>query len=231
MEAAAHNMASFTISARLQQRSDTKANWQSRNPILLVGEIGIEIDTGKLKVGNGVTPWNSLAYIGITTEYLEENYLPKTNPTIIGSISFGNSNTKISRDSISPAGNNIGVTGIMLTHYNSDEGGLLINEDGAYLWNSTDSGSALKIIDEDNWSGATNKKDATFSQGLLLNLDSSGNLKIKGKLYETNGENPAGTSSSQILNQYSGGYVKIWVGITSQYNSATKDSNTIYFVY
>ena len=225
-------MASFTISARLQQKTDTKANWQSRNPVLLVGEIGIEIDTGKLKVGNGVTPWNSLSYIGITTEYLEENYLLKNSPTVTGSISLENSSTKITRGSTSPAGNSIGVTGLMLTHYNGDEGGLLINEDGAYLWNSTDSGSAFKILDEDNWSGATKKKDATFSQGLLLNLDSSGNLKIKGRLYETNGGTLVGSNASQILNQYSSGYVKIWVGTTSQYNAVTsKDSNTLYFVY
>ena len=225
-------MANFTISARLQQKTDTKANWQSRNPVLLVGEIGIEIDTGKLKVGNGVTPWNSLSYIGITTEYLEENYLLKNSPTVTGSISLENSSTKITRGSTSPAGNSIGVTGLMLTHYNGDEGGLFINEDGAYLWNSTDSGSALKILDEDNWSGATNKMDATFSQGLLLNLDSSGNLKIKGRLYETNGGTLVGTNASQILNQYSSGYVKIWVGTTSQYNAVTsKDSSTLYFVY
>lgn len=38
----------------------------------------------------------------------------------------------------------------MLTHLNSgDEGGLLINEDGAYLWNSTDSSSLLRGMDED----------------------------------------------------------------------------------
>lgn len=114
-------------------------------------------------------------------------YLTKVNPAMTGQMSIGDSNTKLQKSSVTPVGNNIGVTGAMLTHYSSDEGGLLVNEDGAYLWNSTDSGSALKIIDEDNWSGATLKKDATFTTGLLFNFDSEGNLKIKGNVYKNNG--------------------------------------------
>jgi hypothetical protein len=71
-------MSTFTIKAKQQQRIDTAANWVTKNPVLLVGELGIESDTGKIKVGNGVAVWNSLAYIGITTEYLEANYVKKT---------------------------------------------------------------------------------------------------------------------------------------------------------
>lgn len=71
-------MSTFTIRAKQQQRIDTAANWVTKNPVLLVGELGIESDTGKIKAGNGVAVWNSLAYIGVTTEYLEANYVKKT---------------------------------------------------------------------------------------------------------------------------------------------------------
>ena len=37
--------------------------WASANPILQDGEPGFELDTGKLKIGNGTTPWNDLNYI------------------------------------------------------------------------------------------------------------------------------------------------------------------------
>lgn len=47
---------------RFQLRRDTAENWSSVNPILADGEQGYEKDTGKLKVGNGTTPWNSLQY-------------------------------------------------------------------------------------------------------------------------------------------------------------------------
>lgn len=47
---------------KIQLRHDTAANWTSVNPVLLEGEVGIETDTKKQKIGNGLTPWNNLAY-------------------------------------------------------------------------------------------------------------------------------------------------------------------------
>ena len=47
----------------LQLRRDTAANWTSNNPTLAVGEVGVETDTSKLKVGDGSTVWTSLDYI------------------------------------------------------------------------------------------------------------------------------------------------------------------------
>lgn len=47
---------------RIQLRRDTAANWTAANPTLLVGEAGVETDTGKLKIGNGSSPWSALAY-------------------------------------------------------------------------------------------------------------------------------------------------------------------------
>ena len=51
-----------TVSARMAQRYDTAANWTAANPTLLAGEIGVESDTSKIKIGTGSTAWNSLAY-------------------------------------------------------------------------------------------------------------------------------------------------------------------------
>ncbi len=50
---------------RLQLRRDTSAAWIAANPILASGELGIETDTNKFKLGNGNTPWSALAYGGI----------------------------------------------------------------------------------------------------------------------------------------------------------------------
>lgn len=47
---------------KIQLRHDTASNWSSVNPTLLEGEIGIETDTGKSKIGDGSTAWNSLSY-------------------------------------------------------------------------------------------------------------------------------------------------------------------------
>jgi hypothetical protein len=53
---------SITLSALMKQRYDTAANWTGQNPTLLAGEIGIESDTNKWKVGTGVASWTSLSY-------------------------------------------------------------------------------------------------------------------------------------------------------------------------
>ena len=50
------------MTARMQQRRDTAANWTSNNPTLAAGEIGYETDTAKFKIGTGSTVWTSLAY-------------------------------------------------------------------------------------------------------------------------------------------------------------------------
>lgn len=57
-------MADKTINTKIQLRNDLAATWNSRNPVLKKGEIGIEIDTRKMKVGDGTTTWNALSYMG-----------------------------------------------------------------------------------------------------------------------------------------------------------------------
>jgi hypothetical protein len=48
------------MTIRIQIRRDTAANWVSANPTLRAGEIGIETDTLKMKVGNGSSTWTQL---------------------------------------------------------------------------------------------------------------------------------------------------------------------------
>ena len=50
------------VQTRIQNRRDTAANWTSTNPTLASGEIGVESNTGKFKIGDGSTAWTSLLY-------------------------------------------------------------------------------------------------------------------------------------------------------------------------
>jgi hypothetical protein len=52
----------MTITIRL--RRGTAAQWSSANPVLGAGEAGFETDTNVLKIGDGVTAYNSLSDIG-----------------------------------------------------------------------------------------------------------------------------------------------------------------------
>lgn len=51
----------------IQIRRDTAANWTSANPTLAQGELGVETDTLKFKVGDGSTAWNSVNYLITST--------------------------------------------------------------------------------------------------------------------------------------------------------------------
>lgn len=48
--------------ALIQLRRGTAAQWAAADTVLASGEVGVETDTGYLKVGNGVDPWNVRPY-------------------------------------------------------------------------------------------------------------------------------------------------------------------------
>lgn len=57
----------MAVVTQIQIRRGTAAQWTSANPTLASGEFGYESDTGKVKLGNGSTAWNSLSYQGAGT--------------------------------------------------------------------------------------------------------------------------------------------------------------------
>ena len=52
-------MDSNQLNSRIVIRNDVASNWTLENPILLKGEIGVEIDTNQIKIGDGTTAWHS----------------------------------------------------------------------------------------------------------------------------------------------------------------------------
>ncbi len=48
---------------KIRARRDLAATWTSKNPVLGLGEIGFEIDTRKLKIGDGSSSWTVLDYV------------------------------------------------------------------------------------------------------------------------------------------------------------------------
>ena len=54
-----------TLKTRILLRNDTAANWEAnKTTVLKKGEVGIEIDTNKMKIGDGVTAYGNLKYFG-----------------------------------------------------------------------------------------------------------------------------------------------------------------------
>jgi hypothetical protein len=47
---------------QIQLRRGTASEWAATNPVLAEGEMGLEKDTGKFKIGTGALAWNALPY-------------------------------------------------------------------------------------------------------------------------------------------------------------------------
>src|SRR5581483_4826466 len=67
----------FTGSVQLKGK--TAASWTSDNDVLLDRQLGIETDTRQLKIGNGVTAWNSLSYISASDAWAALSGDPEDN--------------------------------------------------------------------------------------------------------------------------------------------------------
>jgi hypothetical protein len=75
------------MAVRIQLRRDTAANWVSANPTLRAGEIGIETDTLKFKVGTGSAPWNSItAYANVVPSDLNNSLNGYVEVSDIGAV-------------------------------------------------------------------------------------------------------------------------------------------------
>lgn len=68
------------MAVRIQFRRSTAAQWVAINPILAQGEMGLELNTGKFKLGNGVDYWNDLPYANNLTGINDVPDVQAVNP-------------------------------------------------------------------------------------------------------------------------------------------------------
>ena len=57
------NWPSYTLRSAVKLPTDTYENWTTENPIVIDQCIVVESDTGRQKIGDGVTNYNDLPYI------------------------------------------------------------------------------------------------------------------------------------------------------------------------
>ena len=50
------------MAVTIQLKRGSSTAWKKLNPTLAIGEPGFEKDTGRLKIGDGISPWNDLPY-------------------------------------------------------------------------------------------------------------------------------------------------------------------------
>lgn len=98
------------VNTLIQLRRGTASTWSSANsnlgPVLAVGEVGYETDTGRLKIGDGSTVWNNLPY-----SYLQYNDLVVGSGIELEDLTNGNGQvTGVKVNNSILAGDNITLT-------------------------------------------------------------------------------------------------------------------------
>jgi hypothetical protein len=66
---------------RIILRRDTAANWANVDPVLANGEIGLETDTERFKIGNGIAPWSERDYYA-NAQYIATQYMQIVNQAL-----------------------------------------------------------------------------------------------------------------------------------------------------
>jgi len=98
---------------RIQVRRGTAAEWTSANPTLAAGEMGVETDTRKIKVGTGSTAWTSLSYIASDAPGITEI----AQDAIDTALSMGSGLTKSYNDATNTISLNIDSSVVALKSY------------------------------------------------------------------------------------------------------------------
>lgn len=73
------------IKMTYQLRRGISSTWTKNNPLLLAGEPGYELDTHKVKIGDGTSYWKDLPYIG---EHNIISYATHTDFPSVGNVNY-----------------------------------------------------------------------------------------------------------------------------------------------
>ena len=161
------------MTTRIKLRRDTKANWADVNPTLAAGEMGLESDTRRTKIGDGLTPWSGLEYTFGDLEVTGK----KINGELGVSIASQDPETWIS--TVKAKTNYAGTTGIA---YDS-MGNLYISgwEESGYNTGSYDGTGKAFLIKHDSQGGVLWKKYIyldSYTGGNGVAVDSEDNAVV-----------------------------------------------------
>lgn len=157
---------------KFRLRRDTAANWTAANPVLALGEPGVETDTRFIKYGDGVTAWNALPYAAV------ESAAKLTTARTINGVPFdGTANISFNSDAVAE-----GLTNLYFL--NSRARGAVSSGAAPALTYNVSTGVFDLSTNLKDWSGktppagatipdATNPTDVAFSAG---NFTASGSM-------------------------------------------------------
>lgn len=190
------------MAQQIQIRRDTAANWSSANPILAQGEMGLETNTLKVKFGDGVTAWNSLAYFGNSIANSTDVTLTSL---VSGNILIANASLIFINKSLSSLVNeyvsfsSLGSLAVM----NQLSFTSLTNQPSlsSLAFQATIDYSTSQIINKPSLGSLAPLNDLSYTS--LLNLPSLGSLSVLNDLSYTSLLNLPSLGSLAVMNQLS----------------------------
>ena len=159
------------MASKIQFRRDVTANWANSDPVLSQGEIGINLDTNKFKIGDGTSTWSNLTYVlgdwdHIVNKPSDFNPTIATVENIVGAMIAGNTEDGIVVEF---------DTGTRKLNFNVNDPNIAIT--GDVLGNATvnDLGNTTLNVALAA-SGVTSGSYGSASQVPVLNIDAKGRI-------------------------------------------------------
>lgn len=143
----------------IKHKRGTAANLTSADPVLAAGELCFETDTGKFKIGNGVSLWSSLPYAATSQS------ISPTTITTTGNVSVGTTATS-GRLTVKGAGTTSGTTALNVTN-SADASLFFVRNDGNIGINNNAPGSRF-VIKGTGAGSATSALNVTNSSNTSL---------------------------------------------------------------
>lgn len=209
------------IQIRMQQKRMSASDWRTSSLILLDGELGIESDTGFVKVGNGISRFSELQYLtGPRGERGERG--PQGIPGLQGP-----------RGETGPQG----LQGLQGQKGETGERGPA-GRDGVLTFENLSQEQRNSLKGDRGETGPQGPRGEQGQQGIQGPRGATGDRGPIGPQGATGPQGrqgdrgPAGTAGENIINQLNRQPLKYWCGTEQQYNAiSNKDPNTIYDVF
>lgn len=213
------------LNTRIQLKHGLAANWTKKNPVLLAGEMGIETDTLKMKVGDGTSHWDALGYLGADANDILAIINENRDSCTIVEVSEGKSDTEALATISNPKNGDIAVLSKVIS---GDKKSYT-----AFVYDN-----AWKAMDGNyNASNVYFDKDLTYTVGIgtLAKPSSSATFNAAGKSVEevlkklmAEEVNPSTTQPSATLDSNNIGAKEVGTNIAINYNISTDPGSYTY---